>query len=339
MGELGPSIVGPDIGSADGADHALLAHSGISHQHFDALPVAAYATDADGFIVYFNDAAAALWGHRPPAGTVRWCGSHRLFRPGGAELPHDECPIAMAVREQRSVRAQEVVVERLDGYRLTVIQHASPLFGRSGACCGAQNLMIDISDLRRHEEQLTLLAREAEHRAKNVLASVTAIVHLSHAATADGLKRSIEGRIRILADAHALCTRSHWVGADVESLLALTLSPYSQDEARLRLAGPHVILRASLAQNIAMALHELATNAAKYGALSVPAGSVQVAWSQPIPGRLLVRWEECGGPPVTPPKRTGFGTRVMQAIVRQLDGEMLFDWNPGGLVCEIVLRL
>ena len=106
----------------------------------------------------------------------------------------------------------------------------------------------------------------------------------------------------------------------------------------MRIDGPNLLLEPNAAQAIAVTLHELATNAAKYGALSVPDGHVQVEWSRTADGRLVLRWTETGGPPVKPPTRRGFGTRVMESMIRgQLKGEMRFDWRAEGLACEIAL--
>ena len=132
---------------------------------------------------------------------------------------------------------------------------------------------------------------------------------------------------------------SRWTGAELHSLVKEELDAYCGDgEVRARIDGPHLMMRPDIAQTVAVALHELATNAAKYGALSVADGYVQVEWSCAPDGRLVLRWTETGGPPVKPPTRQGFGTRVMDRMIRgQLKGEIRFDWRAEGLACEIVL--
>jgi two-component sensor histidine kinase len=178
-----------------------------------------------------------------------------------------------------------------------------------------------------------------DHRSKNLLAIVQATVHLAHAETVDGLKAAIEGRIQALATAHGLLAQSRWTGADLHRLVTEELSPYCRDgELRARIDGPSQMLNPDAAQSIAMVVHELTTNAAKYGALSGSAGRVEVVWSRPTDERLLVRWSETGGPIVQPPSRQGFGTRVIDQLVRgQLNGEVRFDWRAEGLVCEIAV--
>jgi PAS domain S-box-containing protein len=197
----------------------------------------------------------------------------------------------------------------------------------------------DITERKRNEELVTTLAREAEHRAKNILATVQATVHLAHSDTPQGLKQAIEGRIAALANVHRLFVQSRWEGADLHDLVAHELSPYCPDGSRrVRINGPNLLLRPDLAQMIAIVMHELATNAAKYGALSLPDGRVQVEWSRATNGRIVLRWIEMDGPHVEPPAHHGFGTRVMESMIRgQLGGEMNFDWRPQGLGCEIIL--
>src|SRR4029077_395248 len=175
----------------------------------------------------------------------------------------------------------------------------------------------DITERKAHEEHVRLLMREAEHRAKNLLANVTAMVQLSQADTPDGLKEAIQGRIGALANVHSLFVQSRWIGAELGRLVKQELSPYSQDgETRTQIDGPTVILKQDVAQVIAVALHELATNAAKYGALSAARGQVCVEWLRAEDGQLVLRWTEAGGPPVSPPTRKGFGTHVMEAMIR-----------------------
>jgi two-component sensor histidine kinase len=128
------------------------------------------------------------------------------------------------------------------------------------------------------------------------------------------------------------------MGAELRTLVTQELSPYCQDgETRLRIDGPTLLLEPNTAQTIAITLHELATNAAKYGALSVPTGKVRVEWSIAPDGRVELRWTETDGPPTSSPTRSGFGTRVMESMIRQKNGDVRFDWRAEGLVCEIAI--
>ena len=229
--------------------------------------------------------------------------------------------------------------QRKDGSLIDVSLTVSPVKNIHGKIIAASKIARDITERKRSEQQIVILAREAEHRAKNVLATVQATVHLSQSNTPEGLKQAIEGRIQALANVHRLFVESRWQGAELHSLAKEELAAYTQGrETCAQIGGPRVLLEPNAAQAIAVTLHELATNAAKYGALSVPDGHVRIEWSHEQDGRLVLRWTEKGGPPVEPPTRRGFGARVMENMVRgQFKGELKFDWNPEGLACEIVL--
>jgi len=216
----------------------------------------------------------------------------------------------------------------------------SPIKDAEGKVVGASKIARNITERKLSDEHIATLAREAQHRTKNILATVQATVNLSHSDTPDGLKRVIEGRIQALANVHGLLVKAHWAGAELSSIVAQELAPYrGRDEARVRIDGPDVLLAPNTAQAIAVTLHELATNAAKYGSLSVAKGQVEVTWSRAAAGPLTLRWTESGGPPPKKPTRKGFGTHVIERMIReQLKGEMHLDWRAEGLACEIVLK-
>jgi two-component sensor histidine kinase len=170
------------------------------------------------------------------------------------------------------------------------------------------------------------------------LATVQATVHLSQSETSDGLKHAIEGRIQALANVNSLFVKSRWIGAELSTVAKQELAPYLQEnEAWVGIEGPQVLLEPNTAQAIAMALHELATNAAKYGALSATEGHIDVKWSH-TDGLLILLWTETGGPPVKTPTRQGFGGRIIRGMIDQLKGRTHFDWRSEGLVCEITLQ-
>jgi PAS domain S-box-containing protein len=309
---------------------------------FEQLPFAVYVCNRDGLVLRYNHRAAELWGRSPKAGdpNERFCGSYRMFRPDGSLLPHHECPMADVLRTGVSVREQEVHIERPDGLRGVALVDIEAIKDSDGNIVGAVNCFQDITDRKRSEAQIVNLAHEAEHRTKNILSTVLATVRLSHSARSDDLKQLIEGRINALAKVHGLFVQSRWTGAELHTLVTQELSPYSgATGGRVRIDGPSLMLEPNTAQTIAISLHELATNAAKYGSLSAADGRVEIAWSRGADRRLSLRWIEFGGPTVSPPTHRGFGTRVMENIVGQLGGEVHFDWRDQGLTCEIALPL
>jgi two-component sensor histidine kinase len=169
---------------------------------------------------------------------------------------------------------------------------------------------------------------------------VLATVRLSRSDTSDNLKQLIEGRIDALAKVHALFVQSRWTGAELHSLVTQELLPYcGEKEARVGIEGPAITLEPTMAQAIAISLHELATNAAKYGSLSASDGCVEIAWSRRADGWLSLRWIESGGPTVVRPTHRGFGTSVMENMIGQLGGGVRFDWRDHGLTCEIAVPI
>jgi two-component sensor histidine kinase len=197
----------------------------------------------------------------------------------------------------------------------------------------------EAEELRAHQRQ-QLMINELNHRVKNTLFTVQSLARQSLGRPADtpGL-HAFNERIMALARAHDLLTQSVWEGADLKEILEETLEPYLD---RTVLAGPPVALTPNAALALSMVFHELGTNAVKYGALSVPEGSVTVVWHVD-PGalhRLTLHWEERGGPTVSPPARKGFGSRLIAASLKSdLAGEARVDYRPSGLVCVLTLSL
>jgi len=144
------------------AGQALFRGNSYFRQVLDLLPAAVYITDAAGIITYYNEAAAAMWGHRPQLGASEWCGSWKLYWPDGKPLPHDQCPMALALREKRPIRGMEAVAERPDGIRVPFIPYPTPLYDESGELIGAVNMLVDITDRKRAEYYAQRLAAVVE---------------------------------------------------------------------------------------------------------------------------------------------------------------------------------
>ena len=287
--------------------------------------------DLNGIITSWNKGAERLFGYM--AEEIIGKSITTLIPPDHLD---EERTIIERIRRGQRIEHYETVRQRKHGSLINISLSVSPIKNAAGKIVGASKIARDITERKRAEAQISALAREAEHRAKNVLANVQAAVRLSQSDTPDGLKKVIEGRIQALSNVHRLFVQSRWAGADLHSLVRDELAPYCQQgEERASIEGPTLLLKPDVAQAIAVTLHELTTNAAKYGAISVPEGRVQIEW-QTLDRRVTFRWTETGGPPVKPPQRQGFGTRVMASMIREhLTGEITFDWRPSGLVCEI----
>lgn len=214
-----------------------------------------------------------------------------------------------------------------------------PIYGDEGAILAVGIWVIEISERKAAEQREVLLAREVDHRAKNLLAVVQSIVQLTPAADGSDLKASIVGRIQALARAHSLLSDARWKGVLFGELVRDELAPFgSQDEGRVSFEGPALLLRPAAAQSLGLVLHELATNAAKYGGLSNDRGTVRVEWRRDDgdDGVLLIDWSEQGAPDPGQPELKGFGSQIIRASVeRQLRGRIVKQWNPDGLRCTI----
>lgn len=224
----------------------------------------------------------------------------------------------------------------------------SPLRDRSGRVIGVMGVATDTTDQREAEQRERLLTRELDHRAKNLLAVVQAVVTLTRATNLAEFKQAVEGRIQALGRAHSMLAASRWEGADIARIIAEELAPYDNGRpGRLSLEGPPLLLRPSVAQSVALVMHELATNAVKYGCLSAEQGRLEVCWEvgELVVGGAGVRlhWNESGGPLVkerSGTSRSGFGTRLIHSsIERQLGGSLSLDWSPGGLKASLDIPL
>ena len=281
-------------------------------------------------------------------GECQWdAGQHRIFGvdPGEIELtlegvrplihPEDLTRIEKIVRKgasESNTFQTEARIVRPDGQTRWCICAAAMTSDTLGNVTRASGVTIDITELKEAEARRTLLVREVDHRARNALAIVQSIVRMTKSKSIEFYVSTVEGRIAALSTAHALLAESRWEGASLNRLVDEELAPYrSADVERLTIAGPAVFLKPETAQIIALVLHELATNAVKYGALSDAAGKVSLRW-QCERNKLGLQWEETGGPPVTPPTTKGYGTKVITAsIQQQLSGAATFDWRPEGL--------
>ena len=209
-------------------------------------------------------------------------------------------------------------------------------FDDQGHLIWLSGVTADITERKQAEERQILLAEEVDHRARNVIAVVQSIMRLTRADSIDEYIGALDGRIGALSNAHRLLARSRWEGADLNRLVEEEFAPYRTGEnERISAQGPIVLLPPATAQTIALALHELATNAAKYGALSNEPGRVDLSW-RTEPGKLELVWVESDGPEISPPNRRGYGSRAIVAgIERQLNGVVHFEWRASGLRCTL----
>jgi len=251
----------------------------------------------------------------------------------------DELRKAMAqfTKGARSHEA-EFRINRPDGETRWCVGTAAATLDKEGRVVRVSGVTVDITERKRAEERQNLLTREVDHRAKNALALAQSIVRLTRAGDVKAYVQAVEGRISALARVHTILSLSSWQGAEIKKLIVEELAPYSVG-GQIKVCGSEVQLEPATAQTLALALHELVTNSAKYGALSTLSGQLSVMW-QVEANNLVLSWEETGGPLVREPESRGFGTRsLMASIESQLGGQALFDWRSEGLVCRLSVPL
>jgi PAS domain S-box-containing protein len=304
----------------------------------EALPVAVYTTDAQGYITSFNEAAAALWQHRPTLGESQWCGSWRLRKHTGELMRHDECPMALTLKQKGNFRGSEAMLERKDGTCIPFLAFPSLLRDGAGRITGAVNMLVDISDRKQAEERQKTLVDELNHRVKNTLATVHSLASNTarEAALPSDLRATFEGRLITLSRTHDHLTSSGWQSANLQLIIEEILAPHVAGcRHAIDVSGPPVDLSPRQALALAMVVNELAANALRHGSLSSEKGELKIKWT--IKGRrktpvLHIDWIETGGPAATSPDRKGFGTRLVERSIRsELNGTLDLKYGKAGL--------
>jgi PAS domain S-box-containing protein len=232
----------------------------------------------------------------------------------------------------------EFRINRPDGEVRWCVGTAAATLDSGGRVVRVSGVTIDITDRKHAEERQNLLTREVDHRAKNALALAQSIVRLTRGENVKTYIQAVEGRISALARVHTILSLSSWQGAEIGRLVDEELAPYSVGDQTV-FCGSEVQLQPATAQTLALALHELVTNSAKYGALSMLSGRLSIKWEVQA-DVLVLAWEERGGPLVQTPISRGFGTRsVIASIESQLGGKAEFDWRSEGLICRLSVPL
>ncbi|SFK52000.1 PAS domain S-box protein [Methylocapsa palsarum] len=260
----------------------------------------------------------------------------------GRELSAEALPLQRAVAENALIPAMEFEVELPSGKRWFCEGRGAPVLDDAGRVIGGIAVTVDVTERKRYDERVKVLLGEVNHRAKNLLAVVQAIARLTMRGTDSNLfVQQFEERIAGLAVCQDLLVANDWTGVDLSNLVRTQLAHYLGPQ--IVIAGAPTRVNVVAAQTLGMSLHELGTNAVKYGALSVPAGVVRVEWSvfggEGEPPVFRLTWSEHHGPPPTPPAHRGFGHKVLlQMAQRALDAEIALDFPQSGLVWELTAR-
>jgi PAS domain S-box-containing protein len=293
----------------------------------------------DGIITTWNSGAERLFGYTADEVIGK---SVTILLP--ADRHNEEPGILECIRRGERVDHYETVRQRKDGSLVEISLTVSPIKDAEGKVIGASKIARDISERKRAQELQALLLNEMKHRIKNTLVIVQAIaMRTFHRSSADE-RETFAGRLQALAGAHDLLTLESWNRASVRALVASVLDPFQESHrGQFLINGPDdVWLTANKSLPLAMALHELATNAVKYGSLSNATGRVRIGWdlSPNTPSdRVTLYWHESGGPPVKAPEHKGFGTLLIERALQAELGGARIEFAPQGIICTLDVSL
>lgn len=307
-----------------------------------ATPDLLYVFDLQHRFVYANDALLTMWGMSWEQAEGKTC-LEIGYEPWHAAM-HDE-EIERVIATRRPIRGDVPFQHQQKGKRIYDYIF-TPVIGADGEVEAIAGSTRDVTDRRMHEEHLQVLVNELNHRVKNTLSTVQSLTRqtLGTAESLEDGNGKIEARLLALSRAHDVLTRENWHSADIHDIVAGAIAPY-EIEARQRfvLDGPACRLDPKRALAVAMALHELATNAMKYGAFSHDAGEVLIRWKRVAQGdrdALQLVWQESGGPEVEPPTQHGFGSRLLERGLRNdLGGDVTLRYALDGVVFRAIIPL
>lgn len=289
------------------------------------------STDLGGVITSWNKGAERLYGYTPEESIGQ---TLSLLIP--ADRPNEEPEILARIARGERIDHYETVRRRKDGSSVDISLTVSPIMGRAGNIIGASKIARDISERRRAQERQQFLISELQHRTQNLFSIIESVINrtLVEPLSLAQAKEILRGRIHALAEAHSILAESAWKGGPLTDIIERVLASFSD---QISVHGCDVAVNTTAAHQLALTVHELATNAVKYGALSVRSGTVSVECSierSNGDGTFSFVWKETGGPRVSPPRRRGFGSMILIDAAKRFSKDVALDYAPDGLRYE-----
>jgi len=331
-----------DVTCRKAQDHALREQKQRLQDLLESLPAAVYTTDAEGRITFFNQAAADMAGRVPRLGEDLWCVTWKLYKPDGTPLPHDECPMAIALKENRAVRGEEAVAERPDGTRVPFIPYPTPLRDVDGNLVGAINMLVDVSERKQAEYQQRMLLDELNHRVKNNLQMLHSLLRTAQRESDNDEAKSVledaAHRIGAIAAAQrVLYSAQSATSFSANEFLQAVCHAAQQafaGEMEIHVAPSDGELSNEISMPLALILNELLTNAVKHGLNGRQRGTVKVQLTRTGDHFDLMVEDDGAGFELRPSSRRSSGLGLVTGLARQLGGTFEVQ-RPAGARCLI----
>jgi len=333
---IGASKIARDISDRKAAERELRESQRRREELLAAIPAAIYTTDAQGKITYYNDAAVELAGRTPTLGSDEWCVTWKLYRPDGTPLPHEQCPMAVALRDGRQIRNAEAIAERPDGVRIPFIPYPTPMRDADGKIVGAINMLVDISERRQAETQQRILLSELNHRVKNNMQMIQSLLYsASKQSPSPEAKRVLgeaSGRIAAMAAAqrvlYGTTDATHFSAKDFVDAVCETVRQTFSIDLKIVSNAADIALTNDVAMPLALILNELLTNAVKHGLRDRPGGTIRVGLTSEGDSYRLCVEDDGPGFDLTSVRNRSSGLALVQGLARQLHGRFEVERNP-----------
>lgn len=333
---VGASKIARDISDKKAAEAKIQDSERQLKDLLAAIPAAIYTTDRDGKITYFNEAAVQLAGRTPVIGTDEWCVTWKLFWPDGTPLPHDQCPMAMSLREGRPIRGYEAVAERPDGTRVPFIPYPTPMRDAAGNITGAINMLVDVSERKQAETQQRILLDELNHRVKNNMMMLKSLLSVAARTSKSSEARTVldEASKREAAMAAAqrvLYDTPDAVNFGAEPFLGAVCETARQmfpPSVHLDCQADPIQLPNDIAMPLALIINELLINAVKHGLPGDGRGTIRVSIRRSVEGISLVVEDEGPGFELSSVRSSASGLRLVEGLARQIGGSFAVSRHP-----------
>ena len=330
-----------DVTELKRTQDALRANEEKLRQLLEALPAAVYTTDEKGVVTYYNPAAAQLAGRTPEVGVDEWCVTWKIYTPDGTYLPHDQCPMAVALRENRPIRGVEAVAERPDGTRVPFLPFPTPIRNNEGKLVGAINMLVDVTERKEAESRQQMLLQELNHRVKNNLQMLHSLLNSANRETANSAAKIVLSdaaqRVAAIAAAQKVLYNAHSHSFDAAEFLKSVCDTASQSfekDVTIEIAPVAGKLANEVSMPLALILNELLTNAVKHGINGTGKGTVYVELREKDDELHLSVKDKGAGFELVPSERRSSGLGLVRGLARQVGGELEVR-NENGACCTI----